>query len=59
MIETLRDFLTLFQVVLDDIPLRNLGGIFDAVNDSNDFGIPSRSAHPSSSILSNRSGWYT
>lgn len=58
MIENLGgDFLKLFQVVLDDIPLKNLRGIFDAVNESNDFGIPSEGARPSSSLLSNRSGW--
>ncbi|XP_056893703.1 protein brambleberry isoform X2 [Takifugu flavidus] len=43
------------QVLFDDIPLKNLGGIFDAVNDSRDFAIPPRSACPTSSVISNSS----
>ncbi|XP_072244748.1 protein brambleberry [Leuresthes tenuis] len=39
----------------DDIPLKNLGGVFDAVNDSHDFGNDSRSASPARSLVSNSS----
>ncbi|KAM3619918.1 uncharacterized protein V6R79_015834 [Siganus canaliculatus] len=41
--------------LVDDIPLRNLGGIFDAVNDSRDFGNNSRSGSPTPSMISNSS----
>ncbi|XP_019120717.2 protein brambleberry [Larimichthys crocea] len=46
----------LFSAALvDDIPLRNLGGVFDAVNDSRDFVNDSRSASPTPSLVSNSS----
>ncbi|XP_029988422.1 protein brambleberry [Sphaeramia orbicularis] len=41
--------------LVDDIPLRNLGGAFDAVNDSHDLGNDSRSASPTPSLISNSS----
>uniref|UniRef100_A0A8D3DRG6 Protein brambleberry-like n=1 Tax=Scophthalmus maximus TaxID=52904 RepID=A0A8D3DRG6_SCOMX len=40
---------------IDNIPPRNLGGIFDAVNDSRDFANDSRSASPTPSLVSNSS----
>ncbi|KAM4549337.1 protein brambleberry isoform 2-T2 [Odontesthes bonariensis] len=40
---------------IDDIPLKNLGGVFDAVNDSRDFGNDSRSASPAPSLGSTSS----
>lgn len=46
-----------FKALVDDIPLRNLGGVFDAVNDSRDFVNDSRSASPTPSLVSNRSGF--
>uniref|UniRef100_A0A3B4VJR2 Brambleberry n=3 Tax=Seriola dumerili TaxID=41447 RepID=A0A3B4VJR2_SERDU len=39
----------------DDIPPRNLGGVFDAVNDSRDLMNDSRSASPTPSLVSNSS----
>ncbi|CAJ1061187.1 protein brambleberry [Xyrichtys novacula] len=45
----------LSAALVDEIPLRNLGGVFDAVNDSRDFGNDSRSASPAPSIISNSS----
>lgn len=39
----------------DDIPLRNLGGVFDSVTDSHDLGNDSRSASPTPSLVSNSS----
>lgn len=47
----------IFQALFNDIPLRNLGGIFDRVNDSHDFINDSRSASPTPSLISNRSGF--
>ncbi|XP_008276425.1 protein brambleberry isoform X2 [Stegastes partitus] len=41
--------------LIDDIPLRNLGGVFDAVNDSHDLLSDSRSASPTPSLGSNSS----
>ncbi|GLD49422.1 protein brambleberry-like isoform X1 [Lates japonicus] len=41
--------------LIDDIPLRNLGGVFDAANDSRDFVNDSRSASPTPSLVSNSS----
>lgn len=41
--------------VLDDIPLRNLGVVFDVVNDSRDLVNDSRSASPTPSLVSNSS----
>lgn len=46
----------IFQALVD-IPLRNLGGIFDVANDSHDFVNDSRSASPTLSVVSNRSGF--
>uniref|UniRef100_UPI0037E733F9 protein brambleberry n=1 Tax=Semicossyphus pulcher TaxID=241346 RepID=UPI0037E733F9 len=45
----------LSAALVDDIPLRNLGGVFDAVNDSRDMANDSRSASPAPSIVSNSS----
>ncbi|XP_034533236.1 protein brambleberry [Notolabrus celidotus] len=45
----------LTAALIDDIPLRNLGGVFDAVNDSHDLGNDSRCASPAPSIVSNSS----
>ncbi|KAG8003396.1 Protein brambleberry [Nibea albiflora] len=45
----------LSAALVDDIPLRNLGGVFDAVNDSRDFVNDSRSASPTPSLVSNSS----
>ncbi|KAI3368465.1 hypothetical protein L3Q82_025476, partial [Scortum barcoo] len=43
----------LSAALIDDVPPRNLGGIFDAVNDSRDFVNDSRSASPTPSMVSN------
>ncbi|XP_040896592.1 protein brambleberry isoform X2 [Toxotes jaculatrix] len=45
----------LSAALIDDIPLRNLGGVFDAVNDSRDLENDSRSASPAPSLVSNTS----
>ncbi|XP_059196682.1 protein brambleberry [Centropristis striata] len=45
----------LSAALIDDIPPRNLGGVFDAVNDSRDFANDSRSASPTPSVYSNSS----
>ncbi|XP_071342462.1 protein brambleberry isoform X2 [Trachinotus anak] len=45
----------LSAALIDDIPLRNLGGVFDAVNDSRDLMNDSRSASPTPSVISNSS----
>ncbi|TKS74958.1 Protein brambleberry [Collichthys lucidus] len=45
----------LSAALVDDIPLRNLGGVFDAANDSRDFVNDSRSASPTPSLVSNSS----
>lgn len=44
------------QALGDNIPPRNLGGVFDAVNESQDLVSDSRSASPTPSLYSNRSG---
>lgn len=49
----------IFQALVNDIPVRNLVGIFDLVNDSLDFVNDSRSANPTPSVVSNRSGFQT
>ncbi|XP_041863169.1 protein brambleberry [Melanotaenia boesemani] len=41
--------------LIDDIPPKNLGHVFDAVNDSHDFGNDSRSASPTLSLVSTSS----
>ncbi|CAK6964467.1 protein brambleberry [Scomber scombrus] len=41
--------------LINDIPSRNLGFVFDAVNDSHDFENDSRSASPTPSLISNSS----
>ncbi|XP_070765554.1 protein brambleberry [Enoplosus armatus] len=43
------------SAALVDIPPRNLGGVFDAVNDSRDLANDSRSASPTPSLASNSS----
>ncbi|XP_035509260.1 protein brambleberry [Morone saxatilis] len=45
----------LSSALVDDIPPRNLGGVFDAVNDSRDLVNDSRSASPTPSLVSNSS----
>ncbi|XP_043984163.1 protein brambleberry isoform X2 [Gambusia affinis] len=45
----------LSRAVVDDIPQKILGGVFDAANDSHDFGRDSRSASPTLSIVTNSS----
>ncbi|KAM9358582.1 protein brambleberry [Symphorus nematophorus] len=45
----------LSPALVDDIPLRNLGGVFDGVNDSRDLVNDSRSASPTPSLVSNSS----
>ncbi|XP_033821073.2 protein brambleberry [Periophthalmus magnuspinnatus] len=45
----------LSAALVDDIPLRNLGGVFDAVNDSHDLVNDSRSASPNPSLITNSS----
>ncbi|XP_068581082.1 protein brambleberry [Cebidichthys violaceus] len=45
----------LSAALVADIPLRNLAGVFDAVNGSCDFTNDSRSASPTSSLVSNSS----
>eukprot|EP00064_Thunnus_orientalis_P017030 superscaffoldBa00003513_g17104 len=45
----------LSAALIDDIPLRNHGCVFDAVNDSHDFVNDSRSASPTLSLVSNSS----
>ncbi|XP_044216967.1 protein brambleberry [Thunnus albacares] len=45
----------LSAALIDDIPLRNHGCVFDAVNDSHDFVNDSRSASPTPSLVSNSS----
>ncbi|XP_033466920.1 protein brambleberry [Epinephelus lanceolatus] len=45
----------LSTALVADMPPRNLGGIFDAVNDSHDFVNDSRSASPTPSVISNSS----
>ncbi|XP_074492351.1 protein brambleberry isoform X2 [Sebastes fasciatus] len=46
---------SLSAALVADIPPRNLGGVFDAVNDSRDFTNDSRSASPTPSVVSNSS----
>lgn len=43
-----------FQALVDDIPQKILRGVFDAANESHDFGRDSRSASPTLSIITNR-----
>ncbi|XP_051231926.1 protein brambleberry isoform X2 [Dicentrarchus labrax] len=45
----------LSSALVDDIPLRNLGGAFNALNDSRDLVNDSRSASPTPSLVSNSS----
>ncbi|KAM8744670.1 protein brambleberry [Acanthopagrus schlegelii] len=45
----------LSAALADDIPPRNLGGVFDAVNESRDLVSDSRSASPTPSLYSNSS----
>nr|XP_046246744.1 protein brambleberry [Scatophagus argus]XP_046246745.1 protein brambleberry [Scatophagus argus]XP_046246746.1 protein brambleberry [Scatophagus argus]XP_046246747.1 protein brambleberry [Scatophagus argus] len=45
----------LSAALVDDIPLRNLGSVFDAANDSRDLVSDSRSASPTPSLVSNSS----
>lgn len=42
------------QAFVDEIPLRNLGVVFDPANDSRDLVNDSRSASPTPSLASNR-----
>nr|XP_019958134.1 PREDICTED: protein brambleberry-like [Paralichthys olivaceus] len=41
--------------LMDDVPVRSLGGVFDAVNDSHDLLSDSRCASPAPSLVSNSS----
>ncbi|XP_072295303.1 protein brambleberry [Eucyclogobius newberryi] len=45
----------LSAALIDDIPLRSFGGVFDAANDSQDLVNDSRSASPTPSLISNSS----
>uniref|UniRef100_A0A3B3ZLP6 Protein brambleberry n=1 Tax=Periophthalmus magnuspinnatus TaxID=409849 RepID=A0A3B3ZLP6_9GOBI len=47
------NFIYVEIALVDDIPLRNLGGVFDAVNDSHDLVNDSRSASPNPSLITN------
>lgn len=42
------------QALVDEIPLRSLGGFFDPANDSRDMANDSRSASPTPSLVSNK-----
>ncbi|XP_014896158.1 protein brambleberry isoform X1 [Poecilia latipinna] len=43
------------RALVDDIPQKIMGGVFDSANESHDFGRDSRSASPTPSIITNSS----
>ncbi|KAM4738716.1 protein brambleberry [Anableps anableps] len=45
----------LSRAIIDDLPQKILGGVFDAANDSREFGRDSRSASPTPSTITNSS----